>query len=652
MTSRPTQESTLLEGETSRAMNSLSERVFHRKTKSPEEIQIKTGLSNFIITQLALLAVLWAGCFPLGKAFAAPEPDRQVPFKVSSVRLAGFLQPRIIANARSRLLAMDEGALLAGFERRPGTQAWIGEHVGKWLHAASITWAYTGDPSLRAKMDRVVNRLLRTQKPDGYLGTYLDKDRWTSWDVWVHKYVLLGLLSYYERTGEPRALDAARKIGDLLVSTFGPGKRDIIASGEHVGMAATSVLEPVVLLYRATGDSRYLDFANYIVSSWDQPNGPKIIQSLLSTHSVAQTANAKAYELMSNLVGLCELVRTTGNRSLLKPVLIAWDDIVRRRMYITGGTSLNEYFQKDYYLPNEGNVSETCATVTWLQLNLQLLYLTGEPIFADVAEKIIYNHLLAAQHPYSATFCYFTPLSGYKRYTSEMNCCVSSGPRGIALIPTFAYTLTSKSICVNLYNTGIASLPLSPKVTVVIHQRTLYPLDGGVELNIDPSHPVRFALSLRIPSWCPKAVASVNKGKPIAGKPGTYLSIYRQWRQGDRVTLRMEMPAVLIKGTHTNQGLFAIRRGPLVLCADEALNPKLRPITMAGLNANAASELKPARRTGTGAIRERVFAAPGFMLERQNGGAVKPIPRTVFLIPFAEAGATGGRYSVWLRAPS
>jgi DUF1680 family protein len=114
----------------------------------------------------------------------------------------------------------------------------------------------------------------------------------------------------------------------------------------------------------------------------------------------------------------------------------------------------------------------------------------------------------------------------------------------------------------------------------------------------------------------------------------------------------MEMPAVLIKGTHTNQGLFAIRRGPLVLCADEALNPKLRPITMAGLNANAASELKPARRTGTGAIRERVFAAPGFMLERQNGGAVKPVPRTVFLIPFAEAGATGGRYSVWLRAPS
>ncbi|MGC8834379.1 MAG: beta-L-arabinofuranosidase domain-containing protein, partial [Armatimonadota bacterium] len=214
-------------------MNSLSEQIFHCKFKNLEGVQTTSSLHSAVhmLSRIVLLAVLWAGFVP-AKASSAPEPDRQIPFKVSSVRLAGFLQPRIIANARSRLLAIDEGALLAGFERRPGTQAWIGEHVGKWLHAASITWAYTGDPSLRAKMDRVVNRLLRTQKPDGYLGTYLDKDRWTSWDVWVHKYVLIGLLSYYERTGEPRALDAARRIGDLLVSTFGPGKRDIIASGE------------------------------------------------------------------------------------------------------------------------------------------------------------------------------------------------------------------------------------------------------------------------------------------------------------------------------------------------------------------------------------------------------------------------------------
>ena len=128
-------------------------------------------------------------------------------------------------------------------------------------------------------MDRMARALMATQKPDGYLGTYVDEKRWTAWDVWVHKYDLIGLLNYHETTGDAGALRAARRIGDLLAETFGtaPGQRDLIASSTHVGMAASSVLEPMVNLYRHTGEKRYLDFCRYIVSSWDQPNGPKIL---------------------------------------------------------------------------------------------------------------------------------------------------------------------------------------------------------------------------------------------------------------------------------------------------------------------------------------------------------------------------------------
>ncbi|MGQ9697871.1 MAG: glycoside hydrolase family 127 protein [Armatimonadota bacterium] len=579
----------------------------------------------------------------LGSNHCFAEPDRQVLTRPGQIRLAGFLQPRLIANARSRLLAADEGAMLSGFEHRPGRQARIGEHVGKWLHAASLAWAYTGDHALRAKMDRVVARLIRTQQADGYLGTYLPNDRWTSWDVWVHKYVLIGLLSYYERTGEMQALDAAKKTADLLLETFGSGRRDIIASGTHVGMAATSVLEPIILLYRTTGDVRYLDFARYIVSSWDQPNGPKIIQSLLSTGSVAQTANGKAYELMSNLVGLCELSRTVGDRNLLRPVLAAWRDIVSKRMYITGGTSFGEYFQKDYYLPNEGEVAETCATVTWLQLNLELLCLSNEPIFADVIEKIVYNHLLGAQHPYAATFCYFTPLAGRKVYRRDLNCCLSSGPRGVALIPTFAYTLIRDGFCINLYNTGTASLSLPNRDMVVIHQQTLYPIDGGVQLTVNPTRPTRFTIALRIPSWCPSAVVRVTQGQVAQAKPGTYHYLRRVWRPGDRIALRMSIPAVLIRGQHTNAGLAAVRRGPVVLCADEDLNPKIRPISQAAIDTDAVAKLRPARQTGTGEVRERVFALPGFML-RSTGATA----HTLYLTDFASAGANGGAFTVWL----
>ena len=329
--------------------------------------------------------------------------DRFTPAPYGGQRMEGLLGDRMRVNLEGRLLHVDEKGILKGFQQRPGEQDWIGEHAGKFLHAASNTWLYTGDERLKTLMDRVVRSLIPTQLADGYLGTYLDDRRWTSWDVWVHKYDLIGLISYYQATGYEPALAASRKIGDLLCRTFGtgPGQRDIIASGTHVGMAATSVLEPMVNLYRFTGDRKYLDFCEYLVRSWNQPNGPKIIDSLLATHSVFRTANAKAYEMMSNLVGLAELYRVTGNPVYLETAQTAWRDIAAHRLYVTGTTSAQEHFTDDSVLPGEeaSSVGEGCATVTWLQLTWQLLRLTGEPEYAEQLEHTVYNALLGAQDP-------------------------------------------------------------------------------------------------------------------------------------------------------------------------------------------------------------------------------------------------------------
>src|SRR5262249_36051442 len=154
-------------------------------------------------------------------------------------------------NLEGRLLHLDEPRALAGFLKRPGDHPWIGEHAGKFLDAAANTWLYTHDPRLKTLMDRVASELMSAQLPDGYLATYADKDRGTQWDVWVHKYDLIGLRAYHKATGNAAALETSRRIGDLLCRTFGPlpGQRDIIAAGTHVGMAATSVLEPMVALY-------------------------------------------------------------------------------------------------------------------------------------------------------------------------------------------------------------------------------------------------------------------------------------------------------------------------------------------------------------------------------------------------------------------
>jgi DUF1680 family protein len=206
----------------------------------------------------------------------ADRQDAQVPDRV---HLTGWVGTRMAVNESNRLAMLDVDRLLEGYRRRPGRQSWDGEHVGKWLHAATLAWVNTGDPKLRQKLDFVAAELVKCQLPDGYLGTYLAKNRWTEWDVWAHKYNLIGLITYMRYTGDLAPLPTCRRMADLLCRSFGdqPGQRDIITAGFHAGMAPTSVLEPMVLLYRMTGEPRYLDFCNYILRAWEQPDGPKIV---------------------------------------------------------------------------------------------------------------------------------------------------------------------------------------------------------------------------------------------------------------------------------------------------------------------------------------------------------------------------------------
>jgi uncharacterized protein len=445
--------------------------------------------SSFVLCLVAVssLGLGAASIEPIAPKAAAQLPDQAQALSPAAVHVDGWLGARIDANEKHRLLTVDTEPLLAGFHKKPGSHPWIGEHVGKWLHAATLAWVYSGDPALREKLDRVAAELVSAQEPDGYLGTYVPEKRFglypdADWDVWSHKYNLMGLLTYYQYTGNEAALTACRKMGDLLIATF-PAKKSIIAAGTHVGMAATSVLEPVVLLYRFSGDPRYLEFARYIVRAWDEPNGPKIIQTLLQAKQVSKTANGKAYEMLSNLVGLCELARATGDRRLLEAVLNAWQDIVDNRLYLTGSASSHEHFQGDHVLPNQpgANICETCVTTTWIQLNLQLLRLTGEARFGNELERTFYNHLAAAQHPAGSDWCYYTALEGRKPYDPGINCCHSSGPRGMALAPLAAYLVVrqdaQEALAVSTFETSRAELTLGGQ-SIRLEQRSEFPGAG------------------------------------------------------------------------------------------------------------------------------------------------------------------------------
>jgi DUF1680 family protein len=596
-------------------------------------------MRNLIVAALLALPA-FAGPAAKSPVVADKIADQFTPAAFERQRIEGLLGDRMRVNLEGRLLRVDEKALIDCFQHRPGPQEWAGEHAGKFLHAAANTWLYSGDERLKTLMDRMARSLIATQLADGYLGTYTDDKRWTSWDVWVHKYDLLGLVNYYQATGYEPAIEASRKIGDLLARTFGTGprQRDIIAAGTHVGMAATSVLEAMANLYRFTGDRKYLDFCEYLVRSWDQPNGPKIAASLLATESVFKTANAKAYEMMSNLVGLVELYRITGKAEYLKPAEIAWKDIVAHRLYVTGTTSASEHFQDDFVLPGEeaSSVGEGCATVTFLQLTWQLLRATGHPQYADQLEHTVYNALLGAQDPRNGDICYFTPLNGKKGPTPGVNCCVSSEPRGISLIPQLAWGRRGEGVAILFYAPGKVAVDTRAG-EVAIESTTSYPLDGAVELTVRPAKTARFPLYLRVPSWTARYEA-VAGGRTYKGEPGAYLTIDREWAPGDSVKIDMDLTTRVVPGGPSYPYNVAVARGPQLLALESALNRGLLDMQAAGPRAaqvklTDASDQLPRNWTGKQAYRMEGVAAGK--------------PKDLLLVPFADART----YRVWLLKP-
>ncbi len=577
----------------------------------------------------------------------AAMPDVAELLSPSAIHIDGWLGERIARNEKNRLLVVDIGPLLAGYHKRPGSHPWIGEHIGKWMHAATLAWVYTRDPALREKLDCAAANLIACQEPDGYLGTYIPAKRFSlsngaDWDVWSHKYNLIGLLTYYEYTGNTAALDACRRMGDLLIATF-PAKKSILAAGTHMGMAATSVLEPIVLLYRATGERRYLDFAQYIVKSWDEPGGPKILTTLLSTKQVQKTANGKAYEMLSNLVGLCELARATDDRRMLEAVVNAWQDIVAKRLYFTGSASSFEHFHDDFLLPNgvTSNICETCVTTTWIQLNLQLLRLTGKAKYGDEIERALYNHLAAAQHPRGDDWCYYTALEGKKQFDKQITCCHSSGPRGMALAPQAAYLRSHDSsgdtLLVSTFETSRATIMLGGQ-RVTVEQSSEFPHKGTSLLTLRLKKSAAFAVKFRLPEWALPADWSCGKD---GAREGGWVACRKQlWKDGDVIHLKFHLSGKLVKGEHGNANRAALTWGPFVLAYDDHLSHEYPPAeTLRLIDAPLVPEMASAS-----PLENLQFAATV-----GSTGGNKPV--VALFVPFASAGANGSNYRVWLRAP-
>ena len=575
------------------------------------------------------------------------------PVPLQNQILRGYIGERFTQNLEERLLKIDEGGIMGGYLQRPGNHPWIGEHVGKYLEAACNVWKVTHNDSLKKQMDRMMYELIHSQLKNGYLGTYTPDNYWTSWDVWSHVYNLEGLLAYYETTGYQPSIEACKKMGDLLCKTFGnkAGQRDIIQAGEHVGMAATSVLDPMVELYRYTGNKKYLDFCYYILNAWEQKNGPKIISTLLSNGRVDKVADAKAYEMLANLNGLVELYRLTGNENLLKPVLIAWEDIVKNRLYITGTASSFEVFKGNDIFPasDKDNMGEGCVTVEWIRFNQNLLDITGQLKYEEQIEKSIYNQLFAAENPESGCVSYYTPLMGVKPYSCNITCCTSSVPRGIAMVPYFTFGNVSNIPTLMLYGPAIYkenyTTPDNRNLNLSLQIESNFPDNGNSIITVTTSKTAFFPLAFRVPSWCTSFTAEVG-GKKYEGTTMQYLVIKRVWKSGEKINISFKIPVQIVKGGKSYPGQIAFQRGPQVLAFDNSLNGGFLKDYQFG-SGQKLSVKEPSNKSDAALLPAEWIGKQAYKVNIPGNNSNEKT-RQLVMVPFADASQTGGMIKVWM----
>ena len=505
----------------------------------------------------------------------------------SSIALEGFPGEKLDLSYQNRILAQDEDLLVATFSNRTETSCWQSEFWGKWITSAILAYRYHPSVQLKEKLDNAVNGLIATQSADGYIGNYANDKRLEVWDIWGRKYCMLGLISYYDLFKEKKALIAAGKVADNLINELETKHLLIVKTGNHRGMAASSVLEPVCLLYARTGDKRYLSFAEEIVRQWEIPDGPQLVSKAgvdVSKRFPKPVTNwygweqgQKAYEMMSCYEGLLELYRLTGKNEYRQAVEKTWQNIRDTEINIAGSGASKEcwFGGKALQALPIHHYQETCVTATWIKLSQQLLRLTGDAKYADAIEQALYNALLGSMVPDGSDWAKYSPLSGQRMMGTEqcgmgLNCCVASGPRGLFTLPLTMVMSRSDGIQVNFYAAGSGSLQTPGRQTARLVQTTDYPASGAISMVLEIPKAEEMTVRIRVPEWSISTTLTVN-GETVEGAvAGQYTAIHRKWNNGDVINLILDMRGRVINQKGQPE-YFAIVRGPVVLSRDARL---------------------------------------------------------------------------------
>jgi len=483
--------------------------------------------------------------------------------------------------------------------------------LAKWIEAASYSLATHPDTELDALLDEVIEKIAGAQQKDGYLNTYFTQvepeNRWINLGMWHELYcaghLMEAAVAHFEATAKRKFLDVMCRYADYIDSVFGPGKRDGCPGHEEIELA-------LVKLYRVTGAERYLKLSQFFLDQRGQK--PSFFEREMERFRPEQAGGHRHFfgegdnfhseycqdhlpvreqsEVVGHAVramylycGMADVANETGDRGLLEACERLWDNVCRKRMYVTGGigpSRSNEGFTQNYDLPNESAYAETCAAVALVFWNHRMLQLQGDGRFADVMERALYNGTISGVSLDGKKFFYVNPLESQGNHHRQdwfgCACCPPNIARLIASIGGYIYSQSEKDAYVHLYVRGSGTLQVGGK-QVVLKQETDYPWDENIKISVNVENPTVFGLNLRIPGWSRNTTLTVN-GQVVDVEAATHLGyarIEREWKSGDKVELVLPMPVERIEAhpsVRQNIGYVALQRGPVVYCLEQADN--------------------------------------------------------------------------------
>jgi hypothetical protein len=491
--------------------------------------------------------------------------------------------------------------------------------LAKWMEAVSYSLALRSDDDLKLHLEEAIALVSKAQEADGYLDTYFTIEepsaRWTNLrdkhELYCAGHMIEAAVANYEVTGNKTLLNVACRLADHICEMFGQEstKRHGYPGHEEIELA-------LIKLYHATNERKYLDLAHYFIRErgkapyyfkieamargeakldelWD-PSKLEYFQAHIPV--TEQEAIGHAVRAMYLYSGMTDVAMETGDADLAQACRRLWDDVVKRKMYITGGvgsSSFGEAFTFAYDLPNDTAYTETCASIGLIFWAHRMFMMDQDAKYIDIMERALYNTVFAAMALDGKKYFYVNPLEvwpeachkreDHRHVKTERQkwydcaCCPPNIARLLTSIGKYVYALDEdkNTLFVNLYMDGQIKFNLNDE-EIVLEQDTVYPWDGSISFTVASNTPVTFSLALRIPDWCKKWSIKIN-GQEIQEyeKNKGYAMITRVWGQEDKVELTLDMPVMTMRANpevRADAGKVAIQRGPVVYCAEETDN--------------------------------------------------------------------------------